>query len=58
MELGSLSQCMHVDDLFMTSESGNNLETFKNYMRGFYCEIKVNKGQVLDYLGVTFDLIV
>ena len=49
---------MHFDDLFVTSASDNNLETFENYMRGVYCEIKVNKGQVLDYLGMTFDFTV
>ena len=49
---------MHVDDLFVTSASDNNLETFENYMRGVYCEIEVNKGQVLDYLGMTFGFIV
>ncbi len=27
-------------------------------MCGVYCEIKVNKGQVLDYFGMTFDFIV
>ena len=42
----------------MTSASHNNLETFQNYMRGVYCEIKANKGQVLDYLGMAFDFIV
>jgi hypothetical protein len=49
---------MHVDDLFVTSASDNNLETFENYMRGVYCEIKVNKGRVLEYIGMTFDSIV
>jgi hypothetical protein len=53
-----ITVAMHVDDLFVTSVSDNNLEAFENYMRGVYCEIKVNKGQVLDYLGMTFDFIV
>jgi hypothetical protein len=46
---------MHVNDLFVTSASANNLEKFENYMRGVYCEIKVNKGEVIDYIGMTFD---
>ena len=49
---------MHViDDAFVTSASDDKLEKFESYMRGGYCEIKVNKGQVLDYLGMTFDFI-
>jgi hypothetical protein len=53
-----INVAMHVDDLHVTSASDNNLETFENSMRGVYCEIKDNKGQVLDYLGMTFDFIV
>ena len=53
-----ITVAMHVDDLIATSASDNNRETFENYMRGVYWEIKVNKGQVIDYFGMTFDFIV
>ncbi len=46
---------MHVDDLFVSSKSDADIEKFENYMRGVYNEIKVSKGKVLDYLGMTFD---
>lgn len=49
---------MHVDDLFVSSTSDADIERFENYMRGVYKEIKVSKGKVLDYLGMTFDYVV
>jgi len=49
---------MHVDDLFVSSKSDVDIEKFENYMRGVYTEIKVSKGKVLDYLGMTFDYVV
>jgi hypothetical protein len=49
---------MHVDDLFVSSKSDADIEKFENYMRGAYNEIKVSKGKVLDYLGMTFDSVV
>jgi hypothetical protein len=49
---------MHVDDLFVSIKSDADIEKFENYMRRFYNEIKVSKGKVLDYLGMTFDCVV
>ena len=49
---------MHVDDLFVVSMSDASLEKFENYMRRVYKEIKVSKGKVLDYIGMTFDYVV
>jgi hypothetical protein len=49
---------MHVDDLFITSKSGENHTNFESCMRNKYKEIKVSKGKVLDYIGMTFDFIV
>jgi hypothetical protein len=49
---------MHVDDLFITSKSDDNHTNFESCMRNKYKEIKVSKGKVLDYIGMTFDFIV
>ena len=49
---------MHVDDLFITSKSDENHTKFESCMRNKYKEIRVNKGKVLDYIGMTFDFIV
>ena len=35
-----------------------DIEKFENYMRGVYNEIKISKGKVLDYLGMTFNYVV
>ena len=49
---------MHVDDLFITSKSDDNHTNFESCMRNKYKEIKVSKGKILDYIGMTFDFIV
>ncbi len=46
---------IHVYDLFVSSKSDADIEKFENYMRRVYTDIKVGKGKVLDYLGMTFD---
>lgn len=46
---------VHVDDLFVTSESKENLARFEEYMLSRYAEVKVKRGEVIDYLGMTFD---
>jgi hypothetical protein len=46
---------MHVDDLFITSKSEDNHITFEACMRDKYKEIKISKGKVVDYIGMTFD---
>ena len=46
---------VHIDDLFVSSTSAENLTSFEKFMRSTYAEIKVNTGDVLDYLGMTFD---
>ncbi len=55
---GQITVAMHVDDLFVTSVSANNIEKFENYMRGVYCEMKFIKGGVICHLNMTFDFIV
>jgi hypothetical protein len=49
---------MHVEDLFIASKSDDNHTNFKSCMRNKYKEIKISKGKVLDYIGMTFDFIV
>jgi hypothetical protein len=46
---------LHVDDLLVTSVSQRNIEDFEKYLSTVYPEIKVKKGPVVDYLGMTFD---
>ncbi len=49
---------MHIDDLFVVSRSDASLAKFENYMRKVYKGVKVSKGNVLDYIGMTFDYVV
>ena len=49
---------MHVDDLLITGLVNDDHERFEKYMRKVYHDIKVNKGKVLNYIGMTFDYIV
>ena len=49
---------MHVDDLFITSKSDDNHNKFESCMRDKYKEIKIRKGKVVNYIGMTFDFIV
>jgi hypothetical protein len=46
---------IHVDDLFITSKSEDNHTKFEACMRIKYTKIKINKGKVVDYIGLTFD---
>jgi len=46
---------MHVDDLMITSTSINDIKEFETYMRSAYAEIKVAGGDVINYIGMTFD---
>lgn len=46
---------VHVDDLHVSCATQFTLDEFETYMLGEYREIKVNKGRVVDYLGMTFD---
>ena len=49
---------MHVDDLIITSKSEDNHISFEACMRDKYKEIKIRKGKVVDYIGMSFDYIV
>ncbi len=49
---------MHVDDLFITSKNNDNRTRFEKCMRDKYMEIKIIIGKVVEYIGMTFDIIV
>lgn len=46
---------VHVDDLFVTSASESNLATFCSYLKRVYPETKETRGDIIDYIGMTFD---
>ena len=46
---------MHVDDLYITDSCDDDHEAFEKHMRKAYREIKVNKGNVINYIGMSFD---
>ncbi len=58
VEGAQITVVMHVDDLFVVSMRNASLAKFENYMRKVYKDIKVSKGKVLDYIGMTFDYVV
>jgi len=46
---------MHVDDLFIKGRNEIDHEEFENTMRRKYREVKVNRGKIVNYIGMTFD---
>lgn len=50
-----ITAAVHVDDLKVTSASESALADFEEYMRSSYAEVKVCRGKVIHYLGMTFD---
>jgi len=49
---------IHVYDLFVVDMRNASLDKFENYKRKVYKCIKVSKGKVLDYIGMTFNYVV
>ena len=49
---------IHFDDRFITSKSEDIHIKFEACMRDKYKKIKVNKGKVVDYIGMAFNCIV
>jgi hypothetical protein len=47
---------VHVDDLIVSSRSQDDITSLELHLRGTYKEIRVNVGNVLDYVGMTFNL--
>lgn len=50
-----ISIAVHVDDLIVTSRSEGDINLLEESLRKTYREIKVNKGKILDYVGMTFN---
>ncbi len=49
---------VHVDDLLVTSASNDNLASLERYLQSVFPAISVHRGEVLDYIGMTFDFTV
>jgi hypothetical protein len=45
---------MHVDGMFITGSCDDDHEAFEKHMRKAYREIKFNKGEFINYIGMTF----
>jgi hypothetical protein len=43
------------DDLMVTSESQDDLDSFRLYLKRVYPETRTTSGTILDYVGMTFD---
>lgn len=46
---------LHVDDMLVTSASEEALDIFDKYLKSVYPETVSHRGEMLDYLGMTFD---
>ena len=47
-----------MDDLLVVSTSDSSLESLESHMRKVYKDIKIGKGKVLYYIGMTIDCVV
>jgi hypothetical protein len=47
---------VHVDDLVVSSRRQDDIDSLELHLRGTYKEIRVNVGEVLDYVGMSFNL--
>lgn len=50
-----ISIAVHVDDLIVTSRSKEDIDLLEQSLRSTYREIKVSRGKILDYVGMTFN---
>ena len=50
-----ISIVLHVDDLMVTCEIEDDLDTFGLYLKSVYPETRTTTGTILDYVGMTFD---
>ena len=46
---------LHVDDMFMTAFSDDAMEELEAYLLTVYPEVKTHEGEVLNYVGMTYD---
>ena len=58
IEGAQITAVIHVDDLFVSSVSDASLAEFESHTRKVYNEVRVCKGKVLDYIGMTFDYVI
>jgi histone deacetylase 1/2 len=56
MGADQITVCIYVDDLIITCRNDVMIEKFTQNLRNRYKEIKVNQGNIHDYLGMRFDL--
>jgi Reverse transcriptase (RNA-dependent DNA polymerase) len=49
-----ISIVLHVDDLMVTSQSQDDLDTFGLYLKSVYPETRTTSASRLDYIGMTF----
>jgi len=49
---------VHVDDLLVTSASNDNIAFLERYLQSVFPAISVHRGEVLHYIGMTFDFTV
>lgn len=47
---------VHVDDLVVTSRNQEDISSLESHLRGTYKELRVNTGDIQDYVGMTFNL--
>jgi len=47
--------CVHVDDMLITASSEDQIERTLSDMREVLGDVTVNRGQIQDYVGMTFD---
>jgi len=53
-----MTVCFHVDDIFATSVMCVDLDALEQYLKSIWNEITVKRGNVVDYLAMTFDFTV
>ena len=46
---------LHVDDLFVTAKTETHIDTFFEQLLQRYPTLSIQRGRVIDYLGMTFD---
>ena len=51
-----ISDLLYVDDLMMTSESQDDLDTFGLYLKREYPVTRITSGTILDFVGMTFNV--
>ena len=50
-----ITVCFHVDDILSTSINSTDLDDLERYIKSIWNEITVKRGDIIDYLAMTFD---